>query len=73
MISPKARSVLLAVIGGMMAAALLHSRGIIDLGFGFPRGGFVEGALIAITGALAGFAVFLVYRKLRNLTGRASE
>ena len=54
--SPTKRSVMIAVIGGMMAASYLDSQGILDLSFGFPQGGLAEGALMAITGALAGLA-----------------
>ncbi len=80
--SPEKRSLLLAVIGGMMAAAYLDIEGIVDLSFGFPqggvvelsygfpRGGFAEGALMAITGAVAGYAVLLAFRKLRELVTR---
>ena len=68
--SPKTRSVILAVIGGMMAAAYLDGRGVVDLGYGFERGGFAEGALMALTGAIAGLAVLLVFRVLRNFTTR---
>ncbi len=68
--SPAKRSVMLAIIGGMMAAAYLNSKGIVDLSYGFPRGGFAEGALMAITGSLAGYAVLLVFRKLRDFAAR---
>ncbi len=54
----------------MMAASYLHSQGIVDLSYGFAEGGLIEGALIAITGALAGYAVLLTFRKLRGLTAR---
>ena len=64
------RSVLLAVIGGMMAATYLDSQGIVDLSYGFAEGGLIEGALMAITGALAGYVVLVVFRKLRNLAAR---
>jgi hypothetical protein len=63
---PPRRSVLLAVVGGMMAAAYLHSQGVVDLSFGFPPGGLLEGAAMAITGALAGYAVLLVFRLFRG-------
>jgi len=62
--SPR-HSVAVAVLGGMMAAAYLHSRGVVDLSYGFPPGGFLEGAAMAITGAVAGYAVLLVFRLLR--------
>ena len=68
--SPPRRSVMVAIIGGMMAAAYLHSQGLVDLGFGFPQGGFAEGALMAIIGALAGYAILLVFRKLQDLVNR---
>ena len=68
--SPERRSVLVAVIGGMMAAAYLDTEGIVDLGFGFPRGGVVGGARMAITGATAGYVVLLSFRKLRELVTR---
>ena len=68
--SPKTRSIVLAVIGGMMAAAYLDGRGVVDLGYGFERGGFAEGALMALTGAMAGYAVLLVFRILRKLADR---
>lgn len=71
--SPKTRSVLLAMIGGMMAAAFLHSEGILDLGFGFPRGGLIEGASVAIAGSLAGCALLFAYRKLRGSSSRDAE
>ena len=66
--NPKTRSVILAMIGGMMAAAYLDGRGVVDLSYGFERGGFAEGALMALTGAIAGYAVLLVFRVLRNFT-----
>lgn len=68
--SPKTRSVVLAVIGGMMAAAYLDGRGVVDLSYGFARGGFAEGALMALSGAIAGLAVLLVFRLLRKLANR---
>lgn len=70
--SPR-RSVVVAVVGGMMAAAYLHSQGLVDLSFGFPRGGLVEGILMAVTGALAGFAVLLTFRLLRDLAQRLKK
>ena len=57
---------MVSVIGGMMAASYLDSQGILDLSFGFPQGGLAEGALMAITGSLAGYAVLLAFRKLRD-------
>lgn len=68
--NPKTRSVILAVIGGMMAAAYLDGRGVVDLSYGFARGGFAEGALMALSGAIAGLAVLLVFRLLRKLANR---
>ena len=53
-----------------MAASYLHSEGIVDLSYGFPKDGFAEGALIAITGAVAGYVVLLVFRKLRTFATR---
>ncbi len=71
--SPERRSVLAAVIGGMMAAAYLDAEGMVDLGFGFPQGGVVEGALMAIAGATAGYAVLFSFRKLRDMVTRDKE
>ena len=68
--NPKTRSVILAMIGGMMAAAHLDNRGVVDLSYGFGRGGFAEGALMALTGAIAGYAVLLVFRILRKFATR---
>ncbi len=68
--SPKTRSVILAMIGGMMAAAHLDNRGVVDLSYGFGRGSFAEGALMALTGAIAGYAVLLVFRILRKFATR---
>ncbi len=65
--SPERRSVMVAVVGGMMAASYLDNQGMVDLSYGFPEGGLAEGALMAITGALAGYAVVLAFRKLRDL------
>ncbi len=67
---PKTRSDLLAEVGGMMAAAYLHTKGVVDLGFGFPPGGVMEGAAIAIIGSGAGYAVLFVFRKLREFATR---
>ena len=58
------------MVGGMMAASYLHSEGIVDLSYGFPRGGFAEGALIAMTGAVAGYGILLAFRKLRDFATR---
>ena len=71
--SPERRSVLVTVVGGMMAAAFLHNEGIVDLSFGFAQGGVVEGALTAVTGATAGYAVLFSFRKLRDLVTRDRE
>ncbi len=71
--SPPRRSVVVAVIGGMMAAAYLNSQDVVDLSFGFPRGGLVEGVMMAMTGALAGFGVLLVFRLLRDLAERLKK
>ena len=71
--SPERRSVLMTVIGGMMAAAYLDTEGVVDLSFGFPQGGVVEGALTAITGAAAGYAVLFFFRKLWDLVTRDEE
>ncbi len=71
--SPERRSVLVAVIGCMMATAYLDTEGIVDLGFGFPRDGVVGGALMAITGATAGYAVLFSFRKLRELVTRGGK
>ncbi len=68
--NPKTRSILLAAAGGMMAAAFLHTKGVVDLGFGFPPGGFMEGAAIAIIGSGAGYAMLYVFRKLREFAAR---
>ncbi len=69
--SPAIRSVLLAVVFGMMAAAFLHERGVVDLSYGFPSGGILEGALMALTGGVAGYAILLAFRILRGLVNRA--
>ena len=53
-----------------MASSYLDSEGIVDLSYGFSRGGLAEGALIAITGALAGYVILLVFRKLRDFATR---
>ncbi len=64
---------MVAVVGGMMAAAYLDSQGVVDLSYGFPRGGPAEGALMAMTGGLAGYAVLLVFRTLRDLAARGKK
>ena len=71
--SPATRSVLLAIICGMMAASFLHERGIVDLSYGFSRGGLLEGALMALTGGLGGYAILLAFRKLRDLANHAKK
>ncbi len=71
--SPALRSVLLAVIFGMMAAAFLNERGIVDLSYGFPRGGVMEGALMALTGGLGGYVLLFAFRMLRKLASRAKD
>ena len=68
---PATRSVLLAIIFGMMAASFLHDRGMVDLSYGFPQGGLPEGALMALTGGLGGLALLLVFRILRGLENRS--
>ena len=67
--NPKIRSLLVAMLGGMMAASLLHGEKVVDLGFGFARGGLGEGVSIAIFGAAAGAVILLVFRKLSALGG----
>jgi len=71
--NPATRSVLLAIIFGMMAASFLHERGIVDLSYGFSRGGLLEGALMALTGGLGGYAILLAFRKLRDLAKHAKK
>lgn len=56
-----------------MAATYLDSQGIVDLSYGFAEGGPIEGALMAITGALAGYAVLVAFRKLRDLAARGKK
>ncbi len=70
---PEIRSILLAVLTGMMAAAYLDSTGRVDLSYGFPDGGPAEGALIALTGALGGWAVLLAFQGLRKLVRLARK
>lgn len=65
--SPATRSVLLALLGGMMAASFLHDQEIVNLSYGFSPGSLPEGVLMAVTGGLAGCALLLVFRKLRDL------
>ena len=71
--SPATRSVLLAVICGMMAASFLQVRGIVDLSYGFSPGGLMEGVLMALTGGLGGYAILWVFRKLRDLSNHARK
>ena len=71
--NPGLRSVMLAIVCGMMAASFLHVRGVVDLSFGFPQGGFVEGAMMALTGGLGGYGILLVFRVLRSLVKRAKK
>jgi hypothetical protein len=71
--NPAIRSVLIAIICGMMAAAFLHDRGTVDLSFGFQPGGFLEGALTALIGGAGGFAVLQVFRLLRRRGGGAEN
>ena len=71
--SPATRSVLLSVICGMMAAAFLHERGVMDLSFGFASGGIEEGVLMALIGGLCGYAMLQIFRLIMGLTNRAKE
>ncbi len=71
--NPSKRSAVMAILGGMMAAAYLHTRGMVDLSFGFPPGGILEGLSMAITGAAAGYAVLLVFRVLRDAAKRSKK
>lgn len=64
---PEIRSILIAVLAGMMAASYLDSTGRVDLSYGFPDGGLAEGALIALTGAVGGYAILLTFRGLREI------
>ncbi len=54
-----------------MAASVLHVRGIVDLSYGVSRGGVLDGALMALTGGLGGYAILLAFRKLRDLANRS--
>ena len=56
-----------------MAASYLDSQGIVDLSYGFPPDGIASGALMAFTGAVAGYAVLLAFRKLREMANRSKE
>ena len=71
--NPATRSVLIAILCGMMAAAFLHDRGTVDLSFGFQPGGFLEGALTALIGGAGGYALLLVSRLLRRRGGRGDN
>lgn len=71
--TPQRRSVLIAVVGGMMGVSYLESQGVVDLSFGFPTGGLVEGLVIALTGALVGCAVLLTFRIVRDLASRSKK
>ena len=68
--NPKRRSEFFAIIGGMMAAAYLHSEAMVDLSYGFPSGSLAEGALLTVTGVTAGIAVLIVFRLARALLSR---
>lgn len=57
----------------MMAASYLDSQGIVDLSYGLGPDGLASGALMAFTGALAGYAVLTVFRKLRDIAMRDKE
>lgn len=67
------RSVLIAVVGGMMAAAYMDSEGIVDLSFGFPRDSIAQGALLAAAGGVVGYLVLLVFRTLRDFATRGRK
>jgi len=67
--NPKIRSLLVAMLGGMMAASLLHGEKVVDLGLGFPRGGLGEGVSIGIVGAAVGAAILMIFRMLSGLMG----
>ncbi len=56
-----------------MAASFLHVRGVMDLSYGFARGGALEGVLMALTGGLGGYAILLAFRLMRNLVNRAKK
>ena len=64
------RSIVLAVLGGMMLAGYLHTRGAVDLSFGFPQGSLAEGAFMAVTGGAGGYFLLIIFRKAKNLLGR---
>ncbi len=71
--SRPSQPLILAVLGGMMAVAFLHTRGIIDIGFGFPKGGIAEGAIMAAVGGLFGYAVLFLFRLVRNTVRRGDD
>ena len=48
-------------------------RGVVDLSYGFARGGVAEGVLLAMTGGLAGYAMLLAFRIIRGLASRAKD
>ena len=55
----------------MMAAAFLHEQGVVDLSFGFPRGGVEEGVSLAFVGGVGGYAMLMAFRLFRMLARRA--
>ena len=57
----------------MMAAAYLDSAGRVDFSFGYPEGGLVEGALMALFGAAGGIGVLLIFRVLRKYFQKPQE
>lgn len=63
---PETRSLGIAILAGMMAAAYLNSVGRVDFSFGYPHGGLVEGAAMAIIGGAGGAAVLFAFRFLRK-------
>lgn len=69
--NPSIRSILLAVVFGMMAAAFLDERGIVDLSFGFTDGGVEEGVFMALIGGLGGYAILLAFRILKGLSNHS--
>ena len=67
------RSVLIAILCGMMASSYLHDQSTVDLSFGFPPGGFMEGVLTALIGGLGGFAILMGFRLMSRLGPRPDE
>ena len=67
------RSIVLAVLGGMMLAGYLHTRGAVDLSFGFPQGSLAEGAFMAVTGGAGGYFLLIIFRKTKNFWERNRE